>query len=86
MKKQEKVEFELKDSYFDGYEYRGYKVRTKLVIEGQSEYRPLRLSCSGDVYNLFKDLHESDREKYPTLDRFLPRVVPRLEEIRRSLE
>lgn len=46
MKKKEKSKIELKDSYFDGFEYKDYKVRTKLVIEGQSEYKPLQLSSS----------------------------------------
>jgi len=64
MKKEFKDEIELKDSYFDGYEYKGYKIRTKLVIEGQNEYKPLKFSCSEDVYNAFKNLHETDREKF----------------------
>ena len=64
MKKIDKSKIELKDSYFDGFEYKGYKVRTKLVIEGQSEYKPLQLSSSKDVYDAFKGLHESDREKF----------------------
>lgn len=64
MKKKEKSKIELKDSYFDGFEYKDYKVRTKLVIEGQSEYKPLQLSSSKDVYDAFKGLHESDREKF----------------------
>jgi len=55
---------ELKASCFDGYEYKGYKVRTKLVIEGHKEYKPLRLSKSEDVYDAFKKLVESDKERF----------------------
>lgn len=54
----------LKESCFDGFEYRGYKVRTKLVIEGHKEYRPMKLSSSSDVYSAFKKLVESDKEKF----------------------
>jgi DNA repair protein RadC len=64
MKKENKSKIELRDSYFDGFEYKGYRVKTKLVIEGQKEYRPLSLSRSSDVYNAFKNLVESDREKF----------------------
>ncbi len=59
-----KSEFELKDSYFDGYEYKGFKVRTKLVIEGCEEYKPLKISNSADIYNTFKNLRESDKERF----------------------
>jgi DNA repair protein RadC len=62
--KRKNEEFELKDSYFDGFEYKGYRVSTKLVVEGLDEYKPLRLSCATDVYNAFRHLHESDREKF----------------------
>lgn len=55
---------ELKESCFDGYEYKGYKVRTKLVIEGHKEYKPLKLSSSSEVYSAFKKLVESDKEKF----------------------
>ena len=55
---------ELKDSCFDGYEYKGYKVRTKLVIEGHKEYKPMKLCSSSDVYSAFKKLVESDKEKF----------------------
>jgi DNA repair protein RadC len=54
----------LKDSCFDGYEYKGYKVRTKLVIEGHKEYKPIKLSSSHDVYETFRKLVESDKEKF----------------------
>lgn len=64
MKKSNSDKTELKDSYFNGYEYRGYKVKTKLVIEGHNEYRPLRFSYSEDVYNSFKGLTESDKERF----------------------
>jgi len=59
--RQERV---LKDSYFDGYEYKGYRVKTKLVIEGRKQYRPLKLSASNDVYKTFRNLGDSDREKF----------------------
>ena len=58
---------ELKTSCFDGYEYKGYKIRTKLVIEGHKEYKPLKLSKSGDVYEAFKKLVESDKERFYSL-------------------
>jgi DNA repair protein RadC len=64
MKREGKDKVELKDSHFNSYEYEGYRVKTKLVIEGQNEYRPLRLSCSADVYKAFKNLHESDKERF----------------------
>lgn len=64
MKKGKTDEIGLKDSYFDGFEYKGYKLRTKLVIEGQNEYKPLKFTGSADVYNAFKNLYESDREKF----------------------
>lgn len=55
---------ERKESYFDGYEYKGYRVKTKLVIEGRKEYKPLRLSNSAEVYKAFKNLGDTDREKF----------------------
>lgn len=58
---------ELKPSCFDGYEYKGYKVRTKLVIEGHREYKPRKFSCSRDVYDSFKKLVESDKERFYSL-------------------
>ena len=64
MKRKGKYKVELKDSHFNGYEYEGYRVKTKLVIDGQNEYRPLRLSCSAEVYKAFKNLHESDKERF----------------------
>jgi len=64
MKKVKEDKIELKDSYFDGYDYKGYKVRTKLVIEGQNEYKPLQFSNSNEVYNTFKNLSESDKERF----------------------
>ena len=57
----------LKDSYFDGFEYKGYKVKTKLDIEGYGEYKPLRLSAPSDVYEHFKTLHKSDKERFYTI-------------------
>ncbi|MFX0205009.1 MAG: RadC family protein [Candidatus Hodarchaeota archaeon] len=64
MKKIKEDEIRLKDSYFDGFEYKGYQVRTNLVIEGQNEYKPLSLSNPMDVYNAFKNLRISDRERF----------------------
>jgi hypothetical protein len=55
---------ELKDSCFDDYEYKGYKARTKLVIERHKEYKPLKFFNSHEVYLAFKKLVESDRERY----------------------
>ena len=64
MKKLMDDDIELKDSFFDGYEYQGYKVRTKLVIEGDSEYKPMRFSTPAEVYQAFKNLSESDKERF----------------------
>ena len=64
MKKLRVDEIKLKDSYFDGFEYKGYNVKTKLVIEGKNEYRPMKISNPSEVYNAFKKLRESDREKF----------------------
>jgi len=58
---------ELRESCFDGYEYKGYKVKTKLVIESHKEYKPLKLSKSADVYEAFKKLVESDKERFYSL-------------------
>ena len=54
----------LKDSGFDGFEYKGYKVKTKLVVEGHSKYRPLKLGSSHEVYGAFRSLSDSDRERF----------------------
>ena len=54
----------LKDSRFDGFEYKGYRIKAKLVIEGHKEYKPIKLSQSADVYETFKKLVESDKEKF----------------------
>lgn len=64
MKKRDRDETDLMDSYFDGYEYKGYRVKTNLVIEGQNEYKPLRFSSPVDVYNAFKELAISDKERF----------------------
>lgn len=54
----------LKDSYFDGFEYKGYKVKTKLQIEGGKQYKPMKLGSPEEVYGQFKLLSQSDREKF----------------------
>lgn len=54
-------------SYFDGIDYRGCKVKTKLVFEGLKEYKPMRFEKSQNVYREFKKLVESDKEKFYTL-------------------
>jgi DNA repair protein RadC len=64
MKKWRKRESELKDSYFNGYEYKGYRIKTKLVIEGRGKYKPLRIGGPDDVYKAFKKLGECDRERF----------------------
>ena len=64
MKKNKESKIELKDSYFDGYEYKGFQVRTNLVIEGQNEYRPLKLDNPAEVYHAFKKLANSDKERF----------------------
>lgn len=64
MKKNKEEKIELKDSYFNGYEYKGFHVRTNLVIEGQNEYKPLVLSNPAEVYHAFKKLATSDKERF----------------------
>jgi DNA repair protein RadC len=64
MKKWRKKRNELKDSYFDGYEYKGYRVKTKLVIEGHGKYKPLKIGGPDDVYKAFKKLGECDKERF----------------------
>lgn len=64
MKKNKEEKIELKDSYFNGYEYKGFHVRTNLVIEGQNVYKPLKLSNPAEVYNAFKKLATSDKERF----------------------
>lgn len=64
MKRRNEKKFELKESYFDGYEYKGYRVKTKLAIEGQEEYKPLVFSSPKDVYGAFRGLKESDKERF----------------------
>lgn len=54
----------LRDSYFDGFEYKGYKVKTKLTIEGGNHYKPMKLKSPEEVYGQFKRLSQSDREKF----------------------
>ncbi len=57
----------MKESYFDGYEYRGIRIRTKLDIEGYGQYKPLKIEESEDVYRVFENLRESDRERFYSL-------------------
>ena len=54
----------MKDSYFDGFEYKGLQVRTNLEIDGGKEYKPIRLSNSDEVYESFKKLENCDRERF----------------------
>jgi len=55
---------ELRESQFDGFEYKGYRIKTKLLIEGKREYKPLKLDSSQEVYDKFKKMHEADRERF----------------------
>ena len=64
MKKLTKENLELKESYFDGYEYKGYNVRTRLEIDGEDEYKPLRFSTPAEVYQAFRNLGFSDKERF----------------------
>ena len=48
-------------------QYKGYKVKTKLVIEGSKEYKPMKFNNSSDVYSAFKKLVESDKERFYSL-------------------
>jgi len=56
--------YELKDSHFDGYEYKGYNVKTNLVVEGQYDYKPLTLFSPVEVYRAFRKLESSDKERF----------------------
>jgi DNA repair protein RadC len=67
MKKIAKEDLELKDSYFDGYEYQGYRVRTKLVIEGDGDYKPIKFATPAEVYQAFRNLADSDKERFYTV-------------------
>jgi len=58
---------EKKASYFDGIDYQGYRVKTKLIFEGVKEYKPMKFEKSEDVYREFKKLVESDKERFYTL-------------------
>lgn len=51
---------ELVQSYFDGFEYHGIKIKTKLAFEGQNRYKPMKFEKSLDVFNEFKGLKEAD--------------------------
>ncbi len=57
----------MKESYFDGYEYKGIRIRTKLEIQGLGQYKPLKIKESEDVYRVFENLRESDRERFYSL-------------------
>jgi DNA repair protein RadC len=57
----------MKESYFDGYEYKGIRIRTKLDIQGHGQYKPLHIKESGDVYRIFENLWESDKERFYSL-------------------
>lgn len=54
----------LKPSYFDGYSYVGYQVKTSLVREGYGEYAPFKIFSPLDVYNRFKKMIDADRERF----------------------
>jgi DNA repair protein RadC len=53
----------LRTSYFDGYEYHGLRVKVKLEIIGEGKYSPVIVSRPREVYNLFRRLQESDKDR-----------------------
>ena len=50
-------------SYFDGEEYKGYKISLRIIRESIDEYDPVVLSNPDDVYNFMKDIQNFDRER-----------------------
>ncbi len=54
----------MKDSYFNGFMYKGVRVFTKIEIIGRDEYKPIQMVESSDVYRVFENLRESDKEKF----------------------
>lgn len=67
MRDESDIDLGLKDSCFDGFEYKGFNVKTKLVIDGRDEYKPMKLMKSSEVYHAFKDLDQSDKERFYTV-------------------
>lgn len=57
----------MEDSHLSDGNYLGYRVRIRLVREGEEEYRPRVLRSSRDVYEFFKPLEELDREVFYSL-------------------
>jgi DNA repair protein RadC len=47
--------------------YLGYRVRVRLVREGDEQYEPRALTSSRDVYEFFKPLEDADREYFYSL-------------------
>jgi DNA repair protein RadC len=53
-----------KDSYFDGYHYRGYAVKTLLIRENVNEYNPIKIDSDLKVYKMFEKLVYLDHERF----------------------
>jgi len=57
----------MKDSFYDGRSYKGYKITIKLIRENSSKYKKTRISNAEDVFLFLKDLRNSDREKFVSI-------------------
>ncbi|MGD2091528.1 MAG: JAB domain-containing protein [Candidatus Aminicenantes bacterium] len=53
----------LLKSGFDGYEYKGLQIKLKLELVGYGIYEPFKVCGPKAVYELFKRLGESDKER-----------------------
>jgi DNA repair protein RadC len=58
-----KAKNKARQAQFDGYEYKGPKVKLKMVVDGDKKYKPMKMTKSSDVYSAFKKLAESDKER-----------------------
>lgn len=54
----------LKESYFDGQRWVGYRTYVKLVREKGGQRKPYPIQAPGDVYRAFARLRECDRERF----------------------
>ena len=59
----QKKKARLKNSYFDGEEYRGYSVKTKLIRENTELYKPVKIYNAQTIYHMFSQLENLDQER-----------------------
>ena len=62
--KQEQKKTRLKNSYFDGEEYRGYSVKTTLIRENTELYKPVKIYNAQTIYHMFSQLENLDQERF----------------------